>query len=1069
MAINFSPSINIIRDQKKEIDYTPTPNAERVIQNLNDNVTRGIKSFFLIGSFGTGKSAFLLALENQIVHGDDIFHTPISFNGKTKYRSYNLVGDYRSLEETFREELKLKSNKDIIAELNQAYIKLAAKNQGLLIAIDEFGKFLEYAAENRPEKELYIVQKVAEFANDPTKNIIFLTTLHQGFDAYRSKLDEKSRNEWEKVKGRLKEIPFIEPVEQLLHLAAKHLNKKSRITATKEFKDLYKSVIDSRIYPLYNSLNLDIAKQLYPLDILSAGILTKALQKYGQNERSLFTFLKTTEFEEILNRKKIFFSIVDVHDYLVNNFYSLLSSKYNPDYLKWNILKSTMERAEILFEKDFIDKKKLLIAIGLLNIFSPSGAKLNLKFLKKYGELSLGISNVEKEIKLLDKHKLIRFQSFSDSYVLFEGTDIDIDLALVEAEQITDPQIDIVSKLKEYFDFPYISAKASYLEKGTPRFFAFVISNEPITQKPEGEIDGIINLIFGPNNKSNDIKIFSRNTQEAVVYGFYENAKIIKDIIYEIEKANIVLEKYSEDRVVKREVKNLIENLTLELNDLVLESLFYKDSNIQWFFNGKKLEIKSKVDFNKTISLIINSLYSDTPIFNNELINREKLPAAINLARKKLLERLFTDWDKKDLGFEEDKFPPEKTIYLSLLQNTGIHRKVGDTYILDSPTDKTFSKLWTICENYLESTKTVKRSLLDLIERLSDKPFKLKMGFIDFWLPIYLFIKRDDYSLFDGDVYIPYLSNDLIEMIKRNPQNYFIKAFDVKGIKFELFNRYRSLINKSREENLTNNSFIETIRPFLTFYRNLPEYTKNTDRLPRNALALRNAIASARDPEKTFFEDFPSSLNYTTVALYESDKNLEQYIEKLQDSIKELRICFNTLIDRVESNLLQVLGVEGKPFPEYKEYLIGRYKSIKAYLLLPHQKTIYQRMNSSLNDRESWLGSVVQALIGKNLESISDNDEEIIHDKFVNIIQEFDSLSEFANLGIDNQNEEAYKVHINSVNGDTRGAIIRFSKNQIKKAKEIEQKLGSNLSPDKKINQIALLSLLKKEIDNENG
>ena len=189
----------------------------------------------------------------------------------------------------------------------------------------------------------------------------------------------------------------------------------------------------------------------------------------------------------------------------------------------------------------------------------------------------------------------------------------------------------------------------------------------------------------------------------------------------------------------------------------------------------------------------------------------------------------------------------------------------------------------------------------------------------------------------------------------------------------------------------------------------------------------------------------------------------------MQNSIKELRLCFNTLIDRVESNLLQILGMEGKPFPEYKEYIFNRYKTIKTYLLLPHQKTIYQRMNSGLNDRESWLGSVVQALIGKNLESISDEDEEVIHEKFANIIQEFDSLTEFANLGIDKQNEEAYKVQINSVNEGTQGAIIRLSKNQLIKAREIEKKLGSKLSSDKKVNQIALLNLLKKEISNENG
>src|SRR5690606_4223961 len=342
MSNKFSPSVNIVRDKEQRFEYIPTPNAERVIKNLNESIVRGIKSFYLVGSFGTGKSSFLLALENQLEKGQKIFRTPLTFNGSTKYKSFNIIGDYRSLEDTLREELKINRHKDVIAALETQYNKVNSSKEGLLIAIDEFGKFLEYASENKPEQELYIVQKIAEFANDPNKNIIFLTTLHQGFDAYRSKLDEKSRNEWEKVKGRLKEITFNEPVEQLLYLAAKYLTRlpvskdsKLKNVCHKEFKELYNSVIASRVYPFYNLLNEKIAEQLYPLEILSAGILARSLQKYGQNERSLFTFLETTDFSKFIYKTKPYFNLVDVFDYLINNFYSLLSSKYNPDYLKW--------------------------------------------------------------------------------------------------------------------------------------------------------------------------------------------------------------------------------------------------------------------------------------------------------------------------------------------------------------------------------------------------------------------------------------------------------------------------------------------------------------------------------------------------------------------------------------------------------------------------------------------------------------------------------------------------------------------------------------------------------------
>lgn len=550
MSNNFSPSINIVRDQNKDFDYIPTPNAERVVKSLNDNITKGIKSFYLIGSFGTGKSSFLLALEKQISSGQKIFDTKITFNGSTKYSSFNLVGDYRSLEDTLREKLNINSRKDVIEGLDNHYKIINSSKTGLLIAIDEFGKFLEYASEHHPKKELYLIQKLAEFANDPNRNIIFITTLHQGFDAYRSKLDGTVRNEWEKVKGRLKEIAFNEPVEQLLYLAAKYLNGNANNISNKEFKQLYKSIIASRIYPLNNTLNEKIAEQLYPLELLSAGLLAKAMQRYGQNERSLFTFLETTDFNKVLSKNKQYYNLVDVYDYLLNNFYSILSLKHNPDYLKWTIIKSTLERVEILFEKESAEKEKIIKTIGLLNILTQNGSKLNLEFLKEYGNLSLGISDVEKEINSLEKNKLIRFQSYSNSYVLFEGTDVDIDMALVDAENYINKSPDLVSKLKEYFNFPFIAAKASFMKSGTPRFYEFIISDHPVIKKPFGEIDGIVNLIFAEKIDLKKVKSYSVQTEEPILYGIYENAELIKSTILEIDKANYVLEKYADYRVV---------------------------------------------------------------------------------------------------------------------------------------------------------------------------------------------------------------------------------------------------------------------------------------------------------------------------------------------------------------------------------------------------------------------------------------------------------------------------------------------------------------------------------------
>jgi hypothetical protein len=98
------------------------------------------------------------------------------------------------------------------------------------------------------------------------------------------------------------------------------------------------------------------------------------------------------------------------------------------------------------------------------------------------------------------------------------------------------------------------------------------------------------------------------------------------------------------------------------------------------------------------------------------------------------------------------------------------------------------------------------------------------------------------------------------ELIAKYPTKVFIKTFDIEGVKLDIFNSYRTFLNQSTEEKFDNNSFIETIKPFIVFYKQLPEYSKQTKRLSASALKIRQAIATSKDPEETFFESFPNAL-----------------------------------------------------------------------------------------------------------------------------------------------------------------------------------------------------------------
>ena len=1069
----FPPSVNIIRDADSELSYIPTSNAKQVFNQIINDYKAGIRSFNIVGAYGTGKSSFLWALEKNINQKHSYFASLNgTFHGVKGFKFCTFLGEFSSTIETFAKQLGLTSKRnlgieDVIQHIDKYCKSLNKAGKGLAIVIDEFGKFLEYAAKNNPENELYFIQQLAEYVNDQRKHIFLITTLHQDFNGYSRNLTKTQQNEWDKVKGRLKEITFNEPVEQLLFLASERLSELRLGIKNKNFSKLFKSIGDAKAFPLKDYFSESYAEKLLPFDILSAAVLTLALQKYGQNERSLFSFIESNDHLGIkdFNKKYPYYNISCVYDYLIHNYYSFLTTKYNPHYTQWAAIRTAVEKVEGVFKENLIDAVKLVKTIGLLNIFASASVRLNKDFLCEYGNYSLGIQKPEKIIKTLDAFKIIRFVKHNNKYILFEGTDLDIELAIDEASNLVENVANVVHHLNNYFDFPYIPTKAVSYEKGTPRFFAFHLSETPAELYPKGEIDGFINLIFSDVIKERDIKEVSEMCKEAILYGWYKNTSEIKNLLFEIEKVKKVKENHQDDKVAVRELEGILQHQIKLLNHYVLDNIYSEDSSIIWYFRGKRGSIADRKSFNRFLSKICIEVYPNTPVYRNEMVNKTRLSSPIATARKNFVRALVENWNKRDLGFEVGKFPPEKTIYFSLLRETGIHRETSDGFTLNKPTEKTFIPLWNAGIDFLQSTRQGKRNLQEFADILLSKPFKLKQGFIDFWLPVFLFIKRDDFALFNNERYIPYITEETLGLVSRSPKNYEIKAFDIEGVKLDLFNQYRSLLNQSQQQKPSTQVFIETIRPFLTFYRQLPEYAKTTKRLNKRALALREAIAYAKDPEESFFEKFPKALGYNIIQLQKSHDDFQQYIHHLQKNIREIRSCYDELVNRVENFLLEDIIGEKLSFSDYKMTLQDRFKKLKKHLLLPHQKVFFQRLMSELDDRKAWLSSISQACIGKSLDVISDEEEKVFYEKLKDIIHELDNLCELSKADVDEKKEDVFKLEITSFVGGIKKNLIRLPKNRNKEIVQREDVIKTKLSADRRINIAVLLKLLQSQLE----
>jgi hypothetical protein len=124
----YNPSINIDRDLGNEIYYIPTANSELVYSQILKNYKQGIRSFSIIGAYGTGKSAFLITLEKALNKKDNPFSHLGSFQEHGTFDVIPIVGEYHSIIELFaqyffKEYSDNNTTSDIIRAIEKSQIK----------------------------------------------------------------------------------------------------------------------------------------------------------------------------------------------------------------------------------------------------------------------------------------------------------------------------------------------------------------------------------------------------------------------------------------------------------------------------------------------------------------------------------------------------------------------------------------------------------------------------------------------------------------------------------------------------------------------------------------------------------------------------------------------------------------------------------------------------------------------------------------------------------------------------------------------------------------------------------
>jgi len=388
-----------------------------------------------------------------------------------RIQSLNKLSTYSSVPDT--EVIQL------IEDIN-CHIYETGKGTGLLIVLDELGKLLEFAALHSDHQDIYLLQCLAEIASRSGEiPLVVIGLLHQGFNTYASQLSQVSQREWDKIAGRYQEIFFNQPLEQTATIVAEALNTRLDLlpeAIINSARSEMNSIVELGWYGVRDTKEslMAIAARLYPLHPTVLPVLTRLFSRFGQNERSLFSFLVSDEpfglmsFADQPVRSDQYYRIHNLYDYTLANLGHRLNLQSYRSH--WSQIESVIESfpAESEMELHILKTTAMLNLLDVNNLLA-SDETLELSVDGNHG---YGRNHVREIIaKLRNVKRVLYDRGVAGGYCLWPYTSVNLERAYNEAVKALDPIQRVSSLVQTELETRPVVARRHYIETGNLRHF----------------------------------------------------------------------------------------------------------------------------------------------------------------------------------------------------------------------------------------------------------------------------------------------------------------------------------------------------------------------------------------------------------------------------------------------------------------------------------------------------------------------------------------------------------------------------------------------------------------------
>ena len=847
-----------------------------------------------------------------------------------------------------------------------------AEDAPLLLILDEFGKNLE-AIRDSADADPYLLQQLAEAGQGSGLPIFVLTLQHLSFEDYLTGADGPQRREWAKVQGRFEDIAYAESARQtraLIGTVFKVKDERLRNRIARWAQPYAKAFQSLGIAELADP---EAIASCYPLHPLTAMMLPELCSRYGQHERTLFSFLAgpdSASAASFLATTRLpsrgplpSLGPEAVYDYFVAS--GTLAAVSASRSSRWTEVAIRLRDIHGLSSR----QTRLAKAIALLNLVSTSGT-----IRASSQVLSLADSVSDDTLADLEEAGVVIYRAFADEYRIWQGTDVDIRRLLELAHQRVrgQPLVEVLSTLNQ--PLPVVAARHS-AEHDVLRVFArrYVVGGEHV--EPLGALspcDGEALLVTGSD------RTLPRLAEPAaaakpVVVAIPNDLTTLDRIAREAAAITIVSKDpaVESDWVARREIAERLAEAQAALEHTI--SATFSAGACRWILldaSGAK-ELPAGRG-SAVLSDAADLAYPYTPAIGNEMLNRTDLTSQGAKARRLLLKAMVEHGADPNLGLEG--YGPEVAMYRAFLERTGLHGRDSRNGIgvFREPIDPSLLPAWGILEGEFERAKARRISLDDIHAALLLPPIGMKAAVIPVFVTAALLAFRHEVAIYEHGTFKPLLTPALSERMVRNPSHFEVKHFaNTTGARRQVIDALAERLqvqpgfNRHRVANV-----LSVVGHLVSQVRDLDNYTLRTRNLTATTLKAREAIVAAVEPDKLLFDNLPKALGFGPIpADTETYGKAREYAEGIGAALRELTECHERLLVVLFDFLLETSA-------ETKRLAItGQAAALENEVLNPAVRALILTLaNDGVDTDADWINAVATVVARKAPAEWTDDD-----------------------------------------------------------------------------------------------